>query len=127
MGRNNPIVSSVNETEILIIGGNKSGPILKDAYAFNTVTNETSYLGDSGLQCYNYPKQTALINESGQIIAYDRTFTRLIQVTRNTSSGTVSAVAVKRSKAAANQVTSVPKYDSNYVLNQHGLKELTEV
>ena len=104
-----------------------AGQLLKDAYAFNTVTNATSYLGDSGLKCYNYPKQTALINESGQIIAYDRTFTRLIQVTRNTSSGTVSVEVLKQSKAAANQVTSVPKYDSNNVLIQHGLKELTEV
>ena len=72
MGRVNPIVSSVNETEILIIGG-KIAQFLKDAYAFNTVTNETSYLGDSGLPNENYPKQTALINDSGQIIAYDRT------------------------------------------------------
>ena len=89
MERTNPIVSPVNETEILIIGGKKAGQYLKDAYAFSTVTNETSSLGDSGLQCYNFPKQTALINESGQIIACDPTFTRLIQVTRNISSGTV--------------------------------------
>ena len=117
----------MNETEILIIGGQKAGQLLKDAYVYNTVTNATSYLGDSGLKCYNYPKQTALINESGQIIAYDPGFTRLIQVTRNSSSGTVSAEELKQLKAAANPVTSVPKYDGNYVLNQHGLKELTEV
>ena len=117
----------MNETEILIIGGEGGGQELKDAYVFNTVTNETSYLGDSGLECTNFPPQTALINESGQIIAYDYCFTRLIQVSRNTSSGTVSAEELKDVEDAANQVTSVPKYDSNYVLNQHGLKELTEV
>ena len=110
----------------MIIGGRIAQP-LKDAYTFNTVTNETSYLGDSGLQCYNCPPQTALINESGQIIAYDQFFRRLIRVTRNTSSGIVSAEKLKYIEDAANQVTSVPKYDTNYVLNQHGLKELTEV
>ena len=127
MKRVNPIVSSVNETEILIIGGKKSGPSLKDAYTFNTDTNETSSLGDSGIPSYNFPKQTALINESGKIFAYELGYSRLIQMTRNTSSGTVSAELLKQDKAAANKVTSVPKYDSNYVLNQHGLKELTEV
>ena len=94
----------MNETEILIIGGKKAGQYLKDAYAFSTVTNETSSLGDSGLQCNNFPKQTALINESGQIIAYDYYFQRLIQVTY-TSSGTVEAESLRRTREAANQVT----------------------
>lgn len=64
MGRLCPFVSTVNPTEILIIGG-KTGQLLQDVYVFSKETNETTYLGDSGLASYNYPLQTALTNESG--------------------------------------------------------------
>ena len=54
MGRLCPFVSTVNPTEILIIGG-KTGQLLQDVYVFSKETNETTYLGDSGLASYNYP------------------------------------------------------------------------
>lgn len=107
MSRLQTFVSPVSETEILIIGGKKSNQLSLDAYVFDTETNLTASIGESEISCLNFPSQTALTRESGQVILYDpdSKSKRLLLVTRDASSGTALTEELKLSDAVT---TSVP-------------------
>ena len=88
---------------------------------------ETASLGDSGLAISNKITQTALTNESGQVIVFDSENDQLIQASRDTQSDIISFELLKKGATAENHVTSIPEYDSNHVLKLHGFPKLTKM